>query len=397
MEFYRGKFIELRKQKKIKLAALARKISMSRITLWHWEKGTRIPSEKQTRELARSMGVSVDSFSDLKREAPISEKGMGEEGKTFSKWISFDDQEITERKSCQSQLLEGISKQFEESSLSVKIMRILLNYGEVMLYVKDSSQKYIAASKEFLNLVSMPSEISVHGQTDLKLFPARDAKENLEEDEKVILTGERVKNREGYIPGSRKQKWGIISKIPTYNAEGKITGLVGSFIDISRRKNAEYLADMLRKGLDLLNDQVIFMGTGRHITSEHESFLPEKMIYISQNELVKRFYSQKPDASLDDIAKLVNSLKLESPQHDFDSLKNQGYSRIHYKIKAPDNENETLNVRATLYHAPEADLYFGFIEIDKLRNTVEKITSLLREKHVDESIIQEILSQNFDS
>ncbi|MEI6056782.1 MAG: PAS domain-containing protein [Lentisphaerota bacterium] len=397
MEFYREKYIELRKQKKIKLTVLARKLNLSRITLWHWDKGTRIPSEKQAREIAKALGVSVDLFSNLQREAPVSEKGMVEEGKALNKWISFDEQEHSNRKKQQSSLLADIAKQFEEASLSVKIMRTLLNYGEVMLYVKDSSHRYIAASKEFLNLVSMPSEMSVYGQTDLKLFPVRDAKENLDEDEKVILTGERVKNREGYIPGSRKLRWGIISKIPTYDVEGKITGLVGSFIDITRRKNAEHIADILKKGLDLLNNQIIFMGTGRDDFDESNSLIPKDVLYISNNDLTKRFYAVKPDASLKELARFLASLKIEKPMHDLKALEEKGYSRIHYKIKAPDNEHETLNISSTIYYDKDADLYFGFLEIDKLRNIMDKITSILRERKVDESIIQEILAQKFDS
>lgn len=98
-----------------------------------------------------------------------------------------------------------------------------------------------------------------------------------------------------------------------------------------------------------------------------------------------------------EIAKFLTSLKIEKTMHDLKSIEERHFSKIYYKIQAPDNDYETLNISPTVYYDKEAALYFGFLEIDKLRNALEKITSILRRRNVDENTIQEILSQKFDS
>ncbi|HBM15770.1 MAG TPA: hypothetical protein DD381_05420 [Lentisphaeria bacterium] len=58
-------------------------------------------------------------------------------------------------------------------------------------------------------------------------------------DKEVLTTGKSILDKEDYIPGNRKTKWGIMSKIPILDLDGKIEGLLGFFVDITDRKKAE--------------------------------------------------------------------------------------------------------------------------------------------------------------
>jgi PAS domain S-box-containing protein len=83
------------------------------------------------------------------------------------------------------------------------------------------------------------------GKRDSDLLPQNEAIINAEMDKQVIADGKSILNRECFIPGSRKTKWGIMSKIPIFDQEGKIEGLVGFFIDITSRKKLEEKYDRI--------------------------------------------------------------------------------------------------------------------------------------------------------
>ena len=77
------------------------------------------------------------------------------------------------------------------------------------------------------------------GKTDYDFFPQSEAKINNEMDKEVIACGKSIIDKECYIPGNRKAKWGIMSKIPILDSEDRIEGVVGHFVDITARRKAE--------------------------------------------------------------------------------------------------------------------------------------------------------------
>ena len=64
-------------------------------------------------------------------------------------------------------------------------------------------------------------------------------------DKQVLADGKSILDKECYIPGSRKTKWGIMSKIPILDFEGKIEGIVGYFRDITAHRKAEEKYDRI--------------------------------------------------------------------------------------------------------------------------------------------------------
>ena len=109
---------------------------------------------------------------------------------------------------------------------------------DVIFYVKDTNNKYVIASNAFLNNVRLKNNFNVLGRKDSDFFPIKEARANYIEDLHVIET-EKNLQKEDYIPGTRKKRWGIINKVPIKDRNGKNIGLIGSIIDITERKRQE--------------------------------------------------------------------------------------------------------------------------------------------------------------
>lgn len=250
MKFYTDKVKEIRKQQKVSQDELSEKMNINRRTIGAWEAGLRVPSESKIRMLARILEVSVDKISDLEPDAPISTVNYND---AIKSWLSFDGSNINKQKDEISLLVSGINhikKRLDDTKL---IIDALGSAVLTIIYIKDVNLNYVMVTPSFLENISFKPGYSVLNKTDHDFFNPREAKINEEEDIEIIRSGKNVIYREGYIPGSRRKKWGLISKILIYDSDKKIAGLVGSFIDITKRKKAEETEKILRMCTDSIS------------------------------------------------------------------------------------------------------------------------------------------------
>ena len=80
----------------------------------------------------------------------------------------------------------------------------------------------------------------VAGQTDFNFYPENEARESFEEEQRILKTGrplinklERAKGRDG------SESWQSITKVPIYNQQNTVTGLIGLAHDITKLKQTE--------------------------------------------------------------------------------------------------------------------------------------------------------------
>lgn len=366
LEFYPDKLSRILTDKKISFSELSRKADISRVTLWRIEKGEIQPKEKYIRSIAKVLNVGVEEISSLPQEVLVTDKDIIEEKKFLKKWISFDDIDEAKRIESQNSILSAIQEKFNESTKAVRLIRTLINFSDAMLYVKDHRQKYMAASKAFLELLSIPSELNIFGKTDLDVFGSEEARKNTDEDQQVIFSGESIKNREDYIPGSRKKRYGLISKIPTFDNKGKLTGLIGSFIDITQRKKTEFLANDLKRCIEFLENRIIWFGSGKIVELKNKSLYPKELVYVSNSLVVKSFAGCEKIFSDYEHMEFLDSLKELPVAYDLEKLRTEGFSTIYYRIKSPDNK-QIINCKSSIYCIGKYDLYFGITELDVIK------------------------------
>ena len=250
MKFDAEKFRRIRKQKHLSMEVVAQRAGIVRRTLSTWEKQERTPSELKIRILAKILNISVGEISDLNIEYPRSDKMFSE---TSESWMSIAN--LTEE--CSSRLENEFIKKILQQQKQVRqvstVVNAIISSMHSVFYVKDINLKYITANKAFLKNISFISSYDVSGKSDQDFFSIIEAKKNNKQDQEILSTGKSIKY-EGHIPGSRKKRWGLISKLPIFNSEGKITGLIGSFVDITERKLSEAKSKELEEAISKVNE-----------------------------------------------------------------------------------------------------------------------------------------------
>ncbi len=202
MRFYCDKFRLLRKNKKLSVKEVAEKTEISRVTLWEWEKGRRVPSETRVRMLAHVLDFPVSEISDLPDEKPVSNVALTN---YVHSWLSFVDEDDSLHEQ-HNELLEKIQNYNLEFKKVSVIVKALVKSMDSMYYIKDSNLKYITANSSFLNNLSIDIRKSVLGKRDINFFSYKYAERNFKHDQVVMRSGEALIKHEDYIPGGKRKK-----------------------------------------------------------------------------------------------------------------------------------------------------------------------------------------------
>jgi PAS domain S-box-containing protein len=118
-----------------------------------------------------------------------------------------------------------------ESSL----FRTLLTDGELSIFAKDEQGRHVYKS----DIEDDVDPESVIGRTDLEITPqeARDvAEETLADDLAVVETGEPIYEKVFEFQFSDHEHWSQATKVPWYDEDGEIQGLIGFSQDVTQRK-----------------------------------------------------------------------------------------------------------------------------------------------------------------
>ena len=254
MIFKKGNFKKIRIQKRWAVTTLAEKCGISRSSITRWETGKLEPSEKMVRIMAQFLQVPVSEISSLSEEQPKSQhliSGVADSYLSFAEEHSgFYDRNIDTL----YKTVHTLDKKIKETAI---ITKALLSSMDICFYIKDTNSKYVIANKKLLRNLSLPVDYNILGRTDKDVFSYKEAKNNYEEDLDVLRTGEPVLKHESYIPGTRKKKWGLISKIPILDTNECVSGVIGTFVDITDRKKEEKKRKILEEAINDLNDGVI--------------------------------------------------------------------------------------------------------------------------------------------
>ncbi|MCP4176245.1 MAG: PAS domain-containing protein [bacterium] len=250
--FYREKFKEIRKLRKFTIDEIAQKAEIHRVTLSVWERGVRAPSEKNIRALAHALGVSANKISDLLAEE-VSDAEFSGMIKSWRYFSDISDDKLDEQ---QDFVVNYMKKQYAEFKQASVAFKALLSAMQSIFYVKDTDLKFIIINNSFRKHFSLKPGFIAAGKTDEDFFTEKEAKINSELDKQVIYSGKPIIKLKGYIPGSRRKKMGMISKLPIFDSDGKIAGLVNFFVDMTKEFKSDENRKILEAALTCSSDVV---------------------------------------------------------------------------------------------------------------------------------------------
>ena len=156
------------------------------------------------------------------------------------------DMDITERKKAEQALLE-----------SQKIIEGIINAIPVRVFWKDRNLVYLGCNKVFAMDSGYNDPKDVIGKDDYQMAWSDQAGLYRRDDLQVIETGRsKLLIEEAQTTPSGNTITLLTSKIPLLNAKGEISGILGTYFDITDRKAAEAAIDQERRMLRTLIDNL---------------------------------------------------------------------------------------------------------------------------------------------
>jgi diguanylate cyclase (GGDEF)-like protein/PAS domain S-box-containing protein len=112
---------------------------------------------------------------------------------------------------------------------------------EICIYFKDTQSRYLLNNKAHLDLLGLRTPEEAFGKSDFDIFPEDMARNYYNDEQYIIQTGKSLIDREeaAVDKTTGKLKWLLSTKVPYYDATGKIIGIMGLSRNITRIKSLE--------------------------------------------------------------------------------------------------------------------------------------------------------------
>ncbi len=142
----------------------------------------------------------------------------------------------------------------DELQESRNLLQTVLDAIPVRVFWKDTESKYVGCNQLFAQDAKIKSTNDLIGKSDYDFYP-EDADAFRADDVSIIESGtSRLNFEEKQMTPDGKQMWLRTSKIPLRNVAGEIIGVLGTFDDITERKQVEVELRESKERLELAMD-----------------------------------------------------------------------------------------------------------------------------------------------
>ncbi len=120
------------------------------------------------------------------------------------------------------------------------LLRAIIDNIPDRIYAKDLGGRKTLANIADARATGASTVQQIIGKTDFELFPAEMASRYWNDDQAVMRSGHALINRlEPSTDAEREERWILTTKVPLYDTQGNITGLIGVGRDITERRQVE--------------------------------------------------------------------------------------------------------------------------------------------------------------
>ena len=214
------------------------------------------------------------------------------------------------------------------------VLRTMIDLIPAFIYAKDAHSRFTASNKLVANRMGVEPEDLI-GKTDFDFFPREMAEKFFADEQALIKSGKPLIDREEIAFDKTRGTDRVIltSKVPLRDADGNLTGIVGTGFDITERKAAEErlassdrlesigrlaagVAHEINTPIQYLSDSVSFIREGVKELLEYIDALHAAMPQpATKDENVEDLRKEMPPAltlvadGLGRIAEIVRSMK----------------------------------------------------------------------------------------
>jgi len=200
---------------------------------------------------------------------------------------------------CPSSAVSGERRSLQDALAHERnVLRTMIDLIPAFIYAKDAQSRFTACNKLVANRMGVTPEEAI-GKTDFDFFPREMAEKFFNDEQALLASGQPLIDCEEIVFDklSGTNRVIVTSKIPLHDANGRVTGVVGTGYDITERKAAEErmassdrlesigrlaagVAHEINTPIQYLNDSISFMREGvqdllAHIDKLHAA-MPQK-------------------------------------------------------------------------------------------------------------------------
>jgi len=176
------------------------------------------------------------------RHCPVFRDNFGDEIQELA--VAFDVMAVTIKRH-----IEALTERETIITRQQGLLKTIMNVTPDFITLQDKDLTYRFASRAFCDYFSL-NEDEVVGKTDADIFSGRQVDLNFHEDEQILLTG-RPLAKEITFHRLDGQQWLHIVKVPVYDQDGSIMGLLLTARDISMLKKIQEQLIQAQKMEDL--------------------------------------------------------------------------------------------------------------------------------------------------
>jgi|GEM_PF-1013285 len=177
-------------------------------------------------------------------------------------WVEVHAQfrEFAGRPATLAALVDITERQQAERALreSQQMLRLVVDNVPQFIFWKDVDSVYTGCNRNFARAAGVRSPAEIVGKTDYDLPWEADQAEMFRQwDRRVMEAGSPEYHIiEPQLQADGKHAWLDTSKIPLRDADGKVVGILGSYEDITERKQAEWQMQQMNERLNAANEEL---------------------------------------------------------------------------------------------------------------------------------------------
>lgn len=134
-----------------------------------------------------------------------------------------------------------------EVIISKQVLRNVLDNIPIRVYWKDVDSKFLGCNAAFLNEMSIDSENEILGKTDFDIHERIEAEKYRADEVAIMLSGKSKLKYQESNTRTGKERWVLTSKLPFFDENNKVIGIIGTSDDITDRIETEI---MLKKATE---------------------------------------------------------------------------------------------------------------------------------------------------
>jgi two-component system, sensor histidine kinase and response regulator len=155
------------------------------------------------------------------------------------------------------------------------LMQALMDNIPDTIYFKDLESRFVRVNYSQARALGLKHPDDAIGKTDFDFFDHKHAQKSFGDEQYIYKTGDALINEQEHIQTANGWRWFSASKVPLYDAHGKITGLAGVSRDLTAFKNMEQALRSSEQELRKTNKEKdkLFSVIAHDLRSPFNSFL----------------------------------------------------------------------------------------------------------------------------